>query len=157
MEKTKVSKYRIKTRYGITEPIDVLRARKAVLSPIIAMDPLHKGLENNPLYPGCKDGYVISNGETGEEAHIPSKGYADDTAVVATSVEGLHRMTHWVNEFCIVNRISMNSEKTLLFGRNGEGAEIETSRHTVAQLTEDQASKTSRPYPLTVHTTNLWR
>ena len=145
MEKTKVSKYRIKTRYGITEPIDVLRGcpQGCPLSPIIyiiAIDPLHKGLENNPLY-GCKDGYVISNGETGEEAHLPSKGYANDTAVVATSVEGLHRLTHWVNEFCIINRISTNSEKTLLFGRNGEGAEIETSIHTVAQLTEDHASK----------------
>ena len=55
---------------------------------------------------------------------MASKGYADDTATMATSEEGMGRMAEWVNEFCIVNRLSMNHSKSMLFGRDGQGREM---------------------------------
>ena len=109
------------------------------LSPIIyiiAMNPLHEGLEKNPLHDGRRDGYVMTNRYTpGEnEPQVASKGYADDTAVMAHSMDGMKGMAEWVNVLCITNRISMNSKKSILFGRDADGKEMQGYVETITQV-----------------------
>ena len=60
---------------------------------IIFMDPLHCGLDRNPLYGGCSDGYDLDG------AVVASKGFADDIWAVSSTVEGLKRMHRWVLPF----------------------------------------------------------
>jgi hypothetical protein len=138
MNQMKQSTVMIKTKYGMTK---AFRVRKGVaqgcpLSPIvyiIAMNPLHVGIEKNPLHGGRQDGYVMLNRERGEQTKIGSKGYADDTAVMSGSIEGMERITEWVNYFCIKNRISMNKTKSLLFGRDKRGEDMKTAFEIVRQ------------------------
>ena len=60
-----------------------------------------------------------------EKQTIGSKGYADDTAALTSTDKGMENMVEWVNEFCIMNRISMNERKTPYFGRDEKGHEAE--------------------------------
>jgi hypothetical protein len=111
----------IKTEYGRTQAFKIKRGvlQGCPLSPIvyiIAMNPLHMGMNANPLHGGRNDGYKIVNRENKETTQIGSKGFADDTAAVTRSRKGMLRMAEWVNEFCEVNRVSMNETKNLLFG-----------------------------------------
>jgi hypothetical protein len=138
MNKMKNSTLRIKTKHGLTEAFDIKKgvAQGCPLSPIIyiiAMNPLHVGLEKNPLYGGARDGYVMVDRKMGNDTQIGSKGYADDTAIASGSIEGMRRMTQWVNYFCIKNRISMNRTKSQLFGRNNKGEEMTQSFEIVTQ------------------------
>ena len=100
---------------------------------IIAMNPLHMGMNANPLYGGRNDGYKILNRKNGEETQIGSKGFADDTAAITKSRKGLERMAEWVNEFCVVNRVSMNETKSLLFGIDKHGKDLKKSIEIVKQ------------------------
>ena len=96
MNKMSGNTYKIKTEYGLTEAFEILRgcAQGCPLSPIIyviAMNPLHVGLEKNPLYKGeeSRNGYIME-GKRGEgQIHIASKGYADDTFITSSTKEGL--------------------------------------------------------------------
>ena len=141
MNKMKGGTYSIKTGHGMTEAFEVKRGcpQGCPLSPIIyiiAMNPLHEGLERNPLYGGEKFGYVMTNRQRpGEnEPQLGSKGYADDTAVMTGSIDGLKKMTEWVNEFCITNRVSMNARKSILFGRDEEGKEMQQHVETITHV-----------------------
>jgi hypothetical protein len=75
----------------------------------------------------------MTNRVTGEGMQVASKGYADDTASLAASEEGMGRMAEWVNEFCIVNRLSMNHTKSMVFGRDAQGLEMKTGITIIKQ------------------------
>ena len=145
LNKLKNSTYAIKTAYGNTEPFAIKRGcpQGCPLSPIIyiiAMNPLHVGLETNPLkkFKGKKDGYVIASRTSKEHMIIGSKGYADDTLVISASEKGRDRMAKWVNEFCIVNRISMNKSKTRVFGRDDKGLDSKKAVDIIQQTTREE-------------------
>jgi hypothetical protein len=138
LNKLKGNSLAVKTAHGITESFMLKKgvAQGCPLSPIvfiIAMNPLHMGLEKNPICDGARDGYKMENKMTGEEIQIASKGYADDTGTISSSQAGMKRMAEWVNEFCVVNRLSMNHKKTMLFGRSEEGKEMEETISIIRQ------------------------
>jgi hypothetical protein len=114
--KMKGSTIEFKTRYGNTDPFEVKRgtAQGCPLSPliyIISMDLLHAGLHKNPE-DGEEYGYKMEK----SSKTIADKCYADDTLLLASTVDGLTRMNKWVNTFCGYNYISMNHDKTKIFG-----------------------------------------
>ena len=159
MNKMKENTYTVKTAYGETEAFDIKRGCPQGDPPspivyIIAMNPLHVGLRNNPLYMNINDGYEMENrDEAGEKTRIASKGYADDTAVMARSEKGMGRLTEWVNEFCIANRISMNAKKCMLFGTE-EGKDWNESDTKAAEIvTQIQTGKENITEEATIH----WR
>ena len=157
MNKMKNNTYTVRTAYGETEPFEIKRGcpQGDPLSPIVyimAMNPLHVGLRRNPLHKKMRDGYEMENrDETGEKVRIASKGYADDTAILTGSEDGMKRLTEWVNEFCVVNRISMNAKKCMLFGIE-EGKEWEESDTKMAEIiTQIQTGKEHIPKDATIH------
>ncbi len=112
----------IRTPYGESESFPVQKSVRqgdplAPLLYVCFMDPLHCGLENNPLHDGCRDGFELGRGMI-----VSGKGYADDTWAVSGSVSGLQRMNEWVTAFCAVNHLCMNGRKTELIGRNVDGS-----------------------------------
>jgi hypothetical protein len=79
LNKLKGNSLAIKTAYGLTESFMLKKgvAQGCPLSPIVfimAMNPLHVGLEKNPLpkYKGRRDGYQVENSITGESVQISS-------------------------------------------------------------------------------------
>ena len=139
MEKLNDNEFSVKTKYGKTKMYNVRRgvAQGCPLSPIIyiiAMNPLHVGLEHSPIYGGANYGYEIK-GEDGQTTKIASKGFADDTAVVSGTERGMMRLAEWVNLFCIINRITMNASKSMLFGRMADGSEMrDINMETISQI-----------------------
>jgi hypothetical protein len=79
----------VRTAFGPSSNFEVKRSLKqgcplACLCCNCVLDPLHCGLEYNPLYGGCTDGYNLDR-----DMRIASKGFADDTWVVSETVDGL--------------------------------------------------------------------
>ena len=64
--------------------------------------------------------------------------YADDTLVISATEKGRDRMAKWVNEFCIVNRISMNKSKTRVFGRDDKGLDSKKAVDIIQQTTTEK-------------------
>ena len=54
------------------------------------------------------------------------------------------RMAKWVNEFCVVNRVSMNETKSLLFGIDKHGNDLKTPIEIVKQGTIEGPKDTHR-------------
>jgi hypothetical protein len=139
MKRMENSTIRFRTAYGYTEKIIIQRGvpQGDNLSPLLylmAIDLLHKGLEKNPLHGDKNDGYPFTKGKVSSTRaiHIPenddlkigSKGYADDVACITDSIEGLRRMTDWINTFCDHYQLTINTSKTHMFGRNEKGEEL---------------------------------
>jgi hypothetical protein len=106
----------VRTPYGNTAWFKVTRSVRQgdPLAPIlyvIFMDPLHCGLDTNPLFGGTHDGYIFAG------RSIASKGFADDTWIVSGSIDGLKRMHRWVVAFCKLNGMQLHEGKTLYIGR----------------------------------------
>lgn len=113
----------VRTCYGNSRWFAVSRSVRqgdpmAPLLYIIFMDPLHCGLEQNPLFDNLMDGYAVSG------ACVASKGFADDIWIVSSSAQGLRRMHRWVETFCIFNCLFLNGSKTVLTGRNADRSQI---------------------------------
>jgi hypothetical protein len=149
MRKLEHSTCSIKTKYGRTKAFDIKKGvlQGCPLSPIvyiIAMNPLHVGMSANPKHGYINDGYIITNRENGEETQVGSKGYADDTGAVTKTWKGMERMMDWVNEFCIVNRISMDEKKSLLFGIDKKGRDVRKTIQIVQQGRVDGPQETHR-------------
>jgi large subunit ribosomal protein L40e len=138
----------IKTGHGLTKAFKIMKgvAQGCCLSPIvyiIAMNALHVGMDENPLQGGRRDGYTMISREKDEETQtIGSKGYADDTAALTCTAKGMEDMNEWVNEFCIINRVSMSETKTLYFGRDAEGKEAEKPMEIIRQGIEEGPKET---------------
>jgi exonuclease III len=113
----------VRTAYGNSAWFAVTRSVRQgdPLAPIlyvIFMDPLHCGLETNPLYDGAQDGYVFAG------RSIASKGFADDTWIVSGSIDGLKRMHRWVVAFCKLNGMRLHEGKTLYVGRTESQGQV---------------------------------
>jgi hypothetical protein len=149
------STFTVKTQYGLTPEFTIKRScpQGDPLSPllfIIAMDLLQVGLHNNPLPQHTahrNDGYALQ----GSSEKIADKSYADDTLLLATTEDGLQRMNDWVNEFCNYNYISMNDEKTKVFGWDEKGKDTTMSIQTTTQGPLGQAYNTVKAQPTKVH------
>jgi large subunit ribosomal protein L40e len=138
----------IKTGHGLTKAFKIMKgvAQGCCLSPIvyiIAMNALHVGMDENPLQEGRSDGYTMISREKDEVTQtIGSKGYADDTVALTNKEKGMENMVEWVNEFCIINRVSMSEKKTLYFGRDEEGKEAEKPMEIIRQGIEKGPKET---------------
>ena len=84
------------------------------------MDPLHCGLERNPLHDNVNDGFVI-NGKA-----VASKGFADDTWIVSGSEAGFKRLHEWMLAFCLLNGFVLHQDKSQATGRNAAGLPMRT-------------------------------
>ena len=69
-------------------------------------------------------GYCFRNPDpdTGKAVRVASAGYADDTAMVATSFAAVTRMHAWVREFFGANRAALNCNKSHLLCSDGAEA-----------------------------------
>ena len=108
----------VRTAYGETADFAVKRSVRqgdplAPLLYVCHLDPLHCGLEVNPVYGGARDGFVLNRDQT-----VSSKGFADDTWAVSGSLAGLQRMNDWVTTFCRYNHLTLNGSKTEMVGRD---------------------------------------
>ena len=122
-----ISSY-VRTCWGNTATFPLTRSVRQgdPISPllfVIVMDVLHCGLDRNPLYDSRRDGFRTANGDI-----IASKGYADDTWIVANSMEELERLHEWVLEFCKANGLKINGKKTELIGRRSDGSGMENDK-----------------------------
>jgi exonuclease III len=119
---------RVRTKDGLTAPFDLSSGVRQgdPLSPIIyilTQDALHAGLRDNPLFPSASKewGYTFSglDPDLGRAVRTCSSGYADDTAMVATSVESVRQMHAWVREFFGAHRAALNCDKSHLLCSDG--------------------------------------
>ena len=104
------SKSRVRTRDGPTESFDVLSCVRqgdplAPLIFILVLDALHCGLEEICLLEG--HGVELTGGP-----RLASMGYADDTAIVADSEEGIRALHEWVRSFFGAHAFNINAKKT---------------------------------------------
>jgi hypothetical protein len=111
------SKAIIKTgvgKTGLTDWFDVRMGIKqgdplAPLLFVIFMDPLHQGYTT-------RGGYTLPGNES-----ISSRGYADDTWIVADNLKDIHKMNAWTYEFLNWHGMTINVTKTLFVGMNAKG------------------------------------
>ena len=100
----------------------MVQMRKAVkqgcpLAPLlfaIVMDELHVKLRKSGL------GYKIKHGPT-----VSSRGYCDDTMIIADKLGDIETMNTIVQNFCKEHHFTMNiKDKSYITGRNADGTEI---------------------------------
>ena len=100
------------TDMGSSETFPLLTSVKQgdPLAPLIflfVVDPLHVGLERNPLHKNRTDGYTMKNGTT-----ISSIAFADDFTVISNTWAGLERMHEWVRAFFAYHHMDFNADKS---------------------------------------------
>jgi hypothetical protein len=105
------SRSRVQTRDGPTEAFEVRSCVRqgdplAPLIFILVLDVLHCGLEEICAL----DGYGV--GLTGMLTRLASMGYADDTAIVADTEEGIRELHEWVRSFFGAHAFKINAKKT---------------------------------------------
>jgi hypothetical protein len=150
-----------KTHYGNTEPFTIKRgtAQGCPLSPliyIISMDLLHAGLHDNPIH-NNEDGSPYQDGYKMNENSKPiaDKCYADDTLLLSGSKKGITRMNDWVNAFCKYNYITMNEDKTKIFGLDENRKDIELSLKVIQQTPEGPIMTDAHSQSAAVHIKHL--
>jgi ribonuclease HI len=104
------SKSRVRTRDGPSNTFDVLSSVRqgdplAPLVFILVLDALHCGIEEICL----RDGHGV---DLGSGVRLASMGYADDTAIVADSEDGIRALHEWVRGFFGAHAFKINSKKT---------------------------------------------
>ena len=84
---------------------------------IMVMDELHKQLRSAGGY------LVTSTNTTGphSSSRLSSRGYCDDIAIIANSIESLKRMNSITHHFLTTHSLSLNREKTHVSGRHSDG------------------------------------
>lgn len=128
---------RVRTAGGLTAPFAVRSGVRQgdPLAPLLyafVTDALHEGMgatgpdgrvAPNPLFPSsCESwGYTLATDDplTGAPVRICSSGYADDTIIVATSLQAVLEMQAWVREFFGAHCFTLNCEKTKLLCSDG--------------------------------------
>ena len=110
----------ILTDMGESQPIALKTGVKQgdPLAPLLflfVVDPLHRGIEQNPLYGGRQDGHVIVDGVT-----VSDTAYADDFTVIARDWHGLQRIHKWVLEFMRFHNMHINATKSHFTCKEGE-------------------------------------
>ena len=128
-------KAHVRTAFGPTPEFPVERSIKqgdplAPLLFIIFMDSLHTGLDRNPLFENCRDGYVLRTPQG--SVVISSKGYADDTTLVSGSLAGAKRMNLFTERWCNHNGMILSGPKTEVAGSLAGGVEIPAGSLVIA-------------------------
>ena len=112
----------VRTDYGLTAKFSVQKSVRqgdplAPLLYVCFMDPLHCGLDHNPLYGGRHDGFVVNTALS-----VASEGFADDTLCISETFDGLLRLNDFMMAFCAVNHLRVNAKKSVLVGRQADGS-----------------------------------
>ena len=55
---------------------------------------------------------------------MSSRGYCDDTMIIAEDLETLKKMNEWTRTFCEKHHLKINTSKTYITGRNSDGTEL---------------------------------
>jgi ribonuclease HI len=102
------------TDMGVSKTFPLLTSVKQgdPLAPLIflfVVDPLHEGLEKNPLKQGQTDGYVMEAGQ-----RVSSIAFADDFTVSSGTWAGLRNMHEWVRAFFKYHNMDFNTDKSFL-------------------------------------------
>jgi ribonuclease HI len=106
----------LSTDFGLSRPFPLLTSVKqgdplAPLVFILTVDPLHRGLDKNPLYGGARDGYKIGREVS---STVSSTAYADDFTIASNSWTGLCRLHNWIVEFFRFHYLDLNPKKSFL-------------------------------------------
>ena len=112
----------VRCAYGTTADFPVGRSvrQSDPLAPLLFvcfLDTLHAGLHKNPLYRDVCDGMQVAP----SLSRVASKGFADDTFAISSSMRGLRRQHHyacaWVRWHCMRFQFS----KTVLISQDATG------------------------------------
>jgi exonuclease III len=152
---------RVRTRDGLTKSFDLKSSVRQgdPLSPllyIMCVDALHEGLHANPLFGGASDGYTFKNGTP---TKVTSLGYADDTAVLADSKEGIYRLHEWVRQFTGACCGDLNNSKTVFIhhGPNKDNPDPLISIDGLNQILPKNGHHTFRYLGVHLNTKLDWR
>ncbi len=109
----------VRTKDGLTQAFNIMSSVRqgdplAMLLFVLAIDPLHAGWRQNPLYPNARNGYVMGDG-----TEVFSAGYADDSAAVCSSWTTMKRQHEWCASFFVAHHWDFNVSKTHLVIRSG--------------------------------------
>ena len=76
----------------------------------------------NDLHDRCKaiGGYTLRS--TGSDTSVASRGYCDDTVIIADDFATLERLNHCVADFFREHGFQLNATKTYFLGREGDGS-----------------------------------
>jgi exonuclease III len=105
---------------GMTKPVQIHKAIKqgcplAPLLFVILMDELHAGYRKI-------GGYQMVGGEI-----VSSRGYCDDTAIVASDLPTLRKMNEWTYVFFETHGLKLNTIKSIIMGVHRDGSRLRTS------------------------------
>ena len=106
-----------------TAPVELNKAIKqgCPLAPLLfvfIMDELHRDLRE-------VGGYTLGTGG-GRGKKVSSRGYCDDTTILADTPEALARMNATVSRFFQKHKLNVNLVKTKVTGRNRDGTDFTT-------------------------------
>lgn len=109
----------VRTAYGTTAPFPVTRSvpqgrARSCLDFVVFIDPLHCMLHehaDDAITVACQEGKYT----------VGSRGFADDTWVVSSTVEGLVRQHHRAVRWMDANHLRFSAHKTVLVGRDAAG------------------------------------
>ena len=104
---------------GRTRAVKVHQAIKqgcplAPLLFVIVMDELHRGYRTI-------GGYKLATGEV-----VASRGYCDDTVILASDMRTLRLMNQWTHKFFKTHCLGLNMKKSVVMGRHKDGTPLRT-------------------------------
>ena len=105
---------------GMTEAVQIHRAIKqgcplAPLLFVLVMDELHAGYRKI-------GGYQLEGGEV-----VSSRGYCDDTVILAQDLPTLRRMNNWTHKFFTAHGLQVNTTKSVVTGRHKNGKALRST------------------------------
>jgi ribonuclease HI len=142
----------ITTDLGVAKPFPLLTSVKqgdplAPLLFVFVVDPLHHGIDRNPLCGDARDGYIMK----GNLATIAATAYADDFTTMTNSWAGLQRVHNWIKVFFEYHCMDFNTDKSFFTCAENIRVDQETGKEkSLPGMRADEEIKFQDP-------SNSWR